>query len=296
MHIDKDLTQLAVIILSGPEIHALTSDLHLLSITGSAKGKLLTTCHIFMNDLLCGINDPFMLRRGTLLLLELLLIQFIKDITHGVQRLAELGTVTIERIGLDHQLPREQIRLLDILDCRFVRQVDRFGDGSGDERLCCCHHPDVPLSGDVACSDTSTPVGTVKDRKMLILQMGSSLHSHGSADIVIRLLYLALAEPEMLQHIELIVGELLFCYTEHLFAELLAQCPLVECKLDIKASRQRLFNGCKLLISKPSLPERLRIDRRAAIQGSGTLRIADDLFDLSRSVSQLEIGRASCRE
>ena len=84
-----------------------------------------------------------------------------------VQRLAELGAVAIERVGLQAQLPAEAVAVLDVLDGRFVGQVDRLGDRAADERLGGGHHADVAFDGDEALAGLAALVGAVEDGEVL---------------------------------------------------------------------------------------------------------------------------------
>ena len=91
-----------------------------------------------------------------------------------VERLAELRTIAIERVGLEPQLPAEPVALLDLFDAGLVGQVDRLGDGAADERLRSRHHPDVPFDGDEAMAVLAALVGAIEDRQVRVFEVRSA--------------------------------------------------------------------------------------------------------------------------
>ena len=90
----------------------------------------------------------------------------------GVQRLAFLRAVAIDRQGLEAQLPALEVRLGDVLGRRVARHVDRLGDRAGEERLSGGHHRDVGLPGDAARA-VARREGTIEDRQVLVLQVAA---------------------------------------------------------------------------------------------------------------------------
>ena len=44
----------------------------------------------------------------------------------GIERLRAFGAVTVNGIGLEHQLPAEPVGILDIFNAGYMRHIDRF--------------------------------------------------------------------------------------------------------------------------------------------------------------------------
>ena len=120
----------------------------------------------------------------------------------ALQRLRELGAVAVERVGLERQLPGEQVRRLAVLDRGVVRHVDGLGDRAGDERLRRRHHLDVALDREVALADLAARVGAVEHRIVLGLEVRRALDRHRAADVDVRGLDLALAEAQVREQVE----------------------------------------------------------------------------------------------
>src|SRR5262245_41514868 len=76
-----------------------------------------------------------------------------------LQRLRELRAVAVERVGLERELPGEQIRRLAVLDRGVVGHVDGLGDRPGDEGLRRRHHADVALDREVALAVAPAGIG-----------------------------------------------------------------------------------------------------------------------------------------
>ena len=82
----------------------------------------------------------------------------------ALQRLRELRAVAVERVGLERELPGQQIGRLAVLDGGVVRHVDGLGDRARDERLRRRHHADVALDREIALADAAARVGAVEHR------------------------------------------------------------------------------------------------------------------------------------
>ena len=160
----------------------------------------------------------------------------------ALQRLRELGAVAIERVGLQRELPGEQIGRLAVLDRGLVRHVDGLGDRARDERLRRRHHADVALDREIALAGAAARIGAVEHRIVLGLQVRRAFDRHRAADVDVGGLDLALGEAERGEQVEARVGELLGGDAERVAAEVLAQRPLVEGELDVEGGRQRLLD------------------------------------------------------
>ena len=120
----------------------------------------------------------------------------------ALQRLAELGAVAVERVGLQRELPGQQIRRLAVLDGGVVRHVDGLGDRARDERLRRRQHPDVALDREIALADLAARVGAVEHRVVLGLEVRGALDRHRAADVDVGGLDLALGEAHVRQQVE----------------------------------------------------------------------------------------------
>ena len=153
-----------------------------------------------------------------------------------------MRAVAVERVGLERQLPGQQIGFLAVLDRRLVRHVDGLGDGAGDERLRRRHHADVAFDREVALAGAAARIGAIEHRIVLGLQMRRAFHRHGAADMDVGGLDLALAEAERGEEIEGGRGKVLGGDAELVAAEVFAQRPSVEGELDVEGGRQRLLD------------------------------------------------------
>ena len=119
-----------------------------------------------------------------------------------LQRLGELRAVAIERVGLERELPGEQVGLLAVLDRRLVRHVDGLGDRARDEGLRRRHHADVALDREIALADLAARIGAVEHRIVLGLEVRRAFDRHRAADMDVGGLDLALGEAEMREQVE----------------------------------------------------------------------------------------------
>ena len=90
------------------------------------------------------------------------------------QRLALLGTITVNRQSLQPESPPFEIGLFNIVNGTVRRHVDRLGNGTRQEWLGCRHHLDVSLPLDRA-SSIHRLESTVEDCEMIGLQVRSTL-------------------------------------------------------------------------------------------------------------------------
>ena len=159
-----------------------------------------------------------------------------------VERLRQLGAVAVERVGLERELPGQQVGLLAVLDRRVVRHVDGLGDRAGDEGLRRRHHADVALDREIALAGAAARIGAVEHRIVLGLQVRRAFDRHGAADMDVGGLDLALGEAERGEQVEGGRGEVLGRDAERVAAEVFAQRPFVEGELDVEGGRQRLLD------------------------------------------------------
>ena len=125
----------------------------------------------------------------------------------ALQRLRELRAVAVERVGLEAELPGEQIGRLAVLDRGVVRHVDGLGDRARDERLRRRQHADVALDREIALAGAPARIGAVEHRVVLGLEVRRALDRHGAADVDVGGLDLALGEAERGEQVEARVGE-----------------------------------------------------------------------------------------
>ena len=84
-----------------------------------------------------------------------------------IERLRQLGAVAVERVGLERQLPGQEVSRLAVLDRGVVRHVDGLGDGAGDEGLRRRQHADVAFDREIALARAPARVGAVEHRIVL---------------------------------------------------------------------------------------------------------------------------------
>ena len=167
----------AVLVLAGAQVDLVVADAGLLRVAGPAIGQPAAAGDVAVDDLLGDLDRlglgarPSCRRRRR------------RRIGDGVERLAQLRAVAVQGVGLEHQLPAQQVGLLDVLDGGLVRHVDRLGDRPGDERLGGGHHADVRLGRQEALADLAALVGAVEDRVVLGLQVRRAFDGHGAADV-----------------------------------------------------------------------------------------------------------------
>ena len=160
----------------------------------------------------------------------------------ALQRLRQLRAVAVERVGLQAELPGQEVGRLAVLDGGLVRHVDGLGDGAGDERLRRRQHADVAVDREVALAGAAARIGAVEHGVVLGLQMRRAFDRHGAADMDIGGLDLALGEAEMREQVEARRGEVVGVDAELVAQEVGAERPLVEGELDVEGGRQRLFH------------------------------------------------------
>ena len=197
-----------------------------------------------------------------------------------IERLGELGAVAVERVGLERQLPGQQVGRLAILDRRLVRHVDGLGDGARDERLRRRHHADVAFDREIALAGAAARVGAVEHRVVLGLQVRRAFHRHRAADVDVGGFDLALGEAERGEQVESRGGELLGADAERVAAEVLAERPLVEGELDVEGRRQRLLDLGDGFVGEALGLQRRVVDGGRLRQRAVADRVGLDLGDL----------------
>ena len=173
VHVEEDFTESAILILAGAQVNVVAADAGFLRVTSPPVGQAAAMGDVAIDDLL-GDTHRFGLGGGH---------GWLVNIGNGIERLAELGPVPVEGVGLEHELPAQQVSLLDILNGRLMRHVDGLGQRPADEGLRCGHHADVRLGRQVTLAGLAAPVGTIEHRIMFGPQMRRPLDGHGAADV-----------------------------------------------------------------------------------------------------------------
>jgi hypothetical protein len=171
-----------------------------------------------------------------------------------LQRLRELRAVAIERVGLERELPGQQVSRLAVLDRGVVRHVDGLGDGARDERLRRRHHADVALDREIALAVAPARIGAVEHRVVLGRRCGAPSTVMAPQTWMLAASISRLVKPRRGEG-RTAVGELLALDAE-LVAETLRQGPLVEHELDVEGGRQRLLDWSIDLVGEALLLER----------------------------------------
>ena len=120
MHVDEDFAEAPVGIFARVQIDLMAADRRLLNIALAPVGQLLALAHHLMHHALDdALGDGRRARRrigGDDLLGDFLrLVVGVGDELRG-ERLRQLGAVAIERVGLQRELPGQEIGRLAILD------------------------------------------------------------------------------------------------------------------------------------------------------------------------------------
>lgn len=145
MHINEDLTESPILVLASADVNFVVANAGFLRVSAAAVRESASPGDVPMDDFL---GDLFRRDDGR----GLGLLGGIRDrgqnrrfgrIGHRIQRLAELGAVPVQGIGLRHQLPGQPVSLLDVLNGRVIGHVDGLGDRTADEGLGGRHHANV---------------------------------------------------------------------------------------------------------------------------------------------------------
>ena len=115
-----------------------------------------------------------------------------------------------------------------------ARQVDRFGNGSGNERLGRRHHANVRFRSDVALSALAALVCAVENRVVFRLEIRGPLDGHGATNRIVCRLDFLVTKAQMSQEAELVITQLLFAEAQSVLAKLVDKRPAVEHKRNVK--------------------------------------------------------------
>ena len=288
VHVDEDLTELAVLIFPGAEVHFVTTDDGFLRVASAALWHPLAAFgDLFDDDLfdhLLGEDGCFFLRRSAFEDFGGFVVVFDQC---GSERLRQLGAVAVERVGLDAQGPAEFVSCFTVFDRCIVRHVDRLGDRAGDERLSCGHHGDVAVDAEEALAFLAARVRTVEDAVVLFLQVRCAFEGHSTADVVVGGLNVLPGEAEVAQKVEGWVGQLFGWDAERAGAEFFAQCPLVEDEPDVEGRWQGCFDLFQFCGAEAVTHKRRVVDASCVAERAVADRVGNDLFDLGRAVAEL---------
>ena len=121
VHVQEDLAECAVGILPGPKIDLVAADDRLLGVPTPPFRQAASSREVAEHDsrrLPLGRCQDFPAFR------------YLARIRGGIQRLAELRPIPVQRYRLHHAVPGQQIRGLHIVDRGTRRHIDRFTYGS----------------------------------------------------------------------------------------------------------------------------------------------------------------------
>ena len=218
-------------------------------------------------------------------LLRLLVLLVVGD-ELGTERLRQLGTVAIERIGLQGEAPGQHIGLLAILDRRIVGHVDRLRDRAGDEGLRGGEHADMAVDREIAPAGAPARIGAIEHLVMLDLEMRRALQGHGAADMDVRRLDLGFGIAEEGQQVEARIVELFGRHFQRAGEEIGAERPSVEDEFDVEGAGERLLQRLDLLVGEAARLQARDIDAGRLRQARMADRIGLDLGDLGGPVAE----------
>src|SRR5688572_14753530 len=112
--------------------------------------------------------------------------------------LSTLGSVPIDGNSLKSQPPSFDVRLLDFFDSDIGRQVNRFGYGTGNERLDGAHHPKVSEVVDGSGSVCRLE-GAIENRQVLGFKSRSSFDRAPLVDVLHNSLHLGIVVAKLSQ-------------------------------------------------------------------------------------------------
>ena len=196
------------------------------------------------------------------------------------QGLRQLRAVPVKGVGLEAQAPGQHVGFLAVFDGGAIGHVDGLRDGAGDERLAGGHHADMAFHRQVTLAVPSAGAGTVENGEMFVLDMGRAFQGHGPADKGVGGVDLVGAESQRFQHFEGHLIEAGGVQAKGVYAEFLAQRPLVEDETDVEGFGQRPFDGGDSVSVEFFGGQGLMTDSRRVLEGSVTDGIVDDVLDL----------------
>ena len=194
--------------------------------------------------------------------------------------LAKFGGVSIEGVCFESESPREEVGAFAGVDGGFVRHIDGFGDGPGDEGLYGSHHLDMALDGQCACSCAAASVCTIEDGQVFLSHVGCAFKGHGAADKGIEIVDLSFCESE---GFEQVCGGIFYVFVaefEYIFAEGGAEISGRESKLDMEEVWQRGFDFVEFFLRESFFCECFSIDFRSVLEGVVSEDVERDIFDL----------------
>ena len=288
VHVEENLTEATVSIFARPEINLVSAHDRLLGIPLTALWHLFAVAahDLFDDDLfdhLLGQHRSFF---HWVAGFEDLCRLFVILNQRRSERLGQFRPITVERVRLNAEAPRQFVSLLAVLNRRIIRHVDRLRDRTRDERLRRSHHGDVAVNRQITLAFFAARVGAVKDVVVLFFQVRRTFQRHGATNVVVRSVDLCLREPKVTQQVKRRVVQFRRRNTEGFLAELFTQRPLVEYKADIKGRFQRGFDLVDLALAKAMTDQRGVVDRGGLTDRAMTNCIGDDLFDFGRAIAQ----------
>ena len=203
----------------------------------------------------------------------------------GVERLRGLRAIPVERDRLETQLPALFVDLLDVLDGRFLGEVDGLRNGAREERLGSGHHVHVGHRLEKTLSDLSAAVRAVEDRKMLGPEVRCAFDRHTAYDDVVELADLFFTVAPEAEQVEtgLVVRRrgdaqpLVGLGPDH---------PGRQGKTDVEDATKRVLRLLDLPLGEAVLQQGLATAMRCAGEGVGPGHVRNDVGDLRIGVAQ----------
>ena len=281
VHINEDLTQIAVFILAGAQVDLVAANDGFLGVALAPLGHLFTATGDFLDD---DLLDHLLRQHNCLLVVGAGLQGFgglvIVLNQGGCQWLRQLRSITVQRVGFHPQRPRKLICLLAILDCGVVGHVDRLGDRTRDKGLGGGHHVDMRIDAQVALALFPARVRAVEHGQVFVFEERRALQGHGPTDVIVCGVDISFGEAKMAQQIK--CGIVQFCRwnTQSFGAEVRAEGPLVEDKADVEGRRQGRLDLLDLGWAKAVADQACVVDGGRLPDGAVTNCIGNYLFDL----------------
>lgn len=256
MHIDKDFSERPVGIFTGSQVDIVVIYRGFLGVTASSGGQFTAR----------GMRRTRGLRflRSRLRLAFLIERLEVEDFGR-IEGLREFGSVAIDGDGFKPEFPRLIMDVFDIEDGGIAREIDSFGNRTGNHRLNSGHHGDVSHGWDKARSEFTAPIGAIEDGEMFGFEMRCALDGHRPERIEIRLFNLFWRKSDKSEEIEVGILELFLGDFETRSAKFESHDHGRHGEPNIERGLNRFIDGFERGGIESEHAQRFRIDNRCAL-------------------------------
>ena len=289
MHVDEDFADPAIFIFARAQIDLVAAHDCLLGVTLAPLRQFFAFARNPFDNLFHHAFGHHRGARGLRLCQHV--FGFVVFIVEGEDRcgqgLRKLGTIAVERIGLQAQLPGQHVAFAALRHAGAVGHVDGLRNCTRNEGLHGRQHADVAFDRQRPLADAPTGIGAIEHRQMFFLDMRRAFQRHRPADVEVGGLNLIAREAECPQHVEIRCVHRRRIKPEGFDTEALPKRPFVEYEADVKGGFQRRFDGVDAIIVKAARPQRIMRDATGhGFQCRVTNRIGHDVVDLGLAITE----------